>query len=214
MIGQHRNQRAAMLRAALAAILVVCAPASSRATAQTTIEINDIAGNTYVTGGSGDNVFRITPNGDMTQIIDATGDGAGNTLNGVLDMTVDAAGNVVVTGTGSNTFRITPTGVITRIINTTNVGTGTSSDGVTVRSAGNANGCGVPPFAQQAKLTAADTTPGDLTEGFALDPTGFATATFEPGQVNVIPEPATLLPLACVLIGSFGRARSRRRVRR
>ncbi len=36
------------------------------------------------------------------------------------------------------------------------------------------------------------TTPGDLTEGFPLDPTGFATITFEPGLVTVIPEPGTV----------------------
>jgi len=37
----------------------------------------------------------------------------------------------------------------------------------------------------------ASITPGDQTEGFALDPTGFATVTFQPGQVTVVPEPST-----------------------
>ena len=57
-------------------------------------------------------------------------------------------------------------------------------------------------------------TPGDLTEGFALDPTGFATITFEPGNVSVIPEPTTLLLLLSVLSYVLGSARSRRRPRR
>jgi len=38
-------------------------------------------------------------------------------------------------------------------------------------------------------------TDGDLTEGFPLDPTGFAEVSFEPGDVTVIPE-----PLAMVLV--------------
>lgn len=49
----------------------------------------------------------------------------------------------------------------------------------------------------------ASVTPGDLTEGFALDPTGFATMTFQPGQVTVVPEPATALLLVgvgCVIL--------------
>lgn len=41
----------------------------------------------------------------------------------------------------------------------------------------------------------ASITPGDLTEGFALDPTGFATVTFQPGLVTVIPEPSSMLLL-------------------
>jgi hypothetical protein len=35
-------------------------------------------------------------------------------------------------------------------------------------------------------------TPGDLTEGFALYPTGFDDAVFTAGQIRVIPEPAAL----------------------
>ena len=44
-------------------------------------------------------------------------------------------------------------------------------------------------------------TPGDLTEGFALDPTGFDTFTVEPGHVKV-PEPSTiaLLGLATLVV--------------
>ena len=42
----------------------------------------------------------------------------------------------------------------------------------------------------------ASVTPGDLTEGFPLDPTGFADVTFESGHVIVIPEPAAVVLLA------------------
>jgi len=40
-------------------------------------------------------------------------------------------------------------------------------------------------------------TPGDPTEGFGLDPVGFAEVTFEPGHVTVVPDPTTLSLLAC-----------------
>ncbi len=47
--------------------------------------------------------------GIITEIIDATGDGAGNGLNGTGDIAVDAAGNVYLTGEFSNNaFKITP----------------------------------------------------------------------------------------------------------
>ena len=53
------------------------------------------------------------------------------------------------------------------------------------------------------------TTPGDLTEGFALDPTGFAQPIFESARVYVVPEPATGLLCAIVLsIIGLGRRRN------
>ncbi len=68
------------LTGALAAILAVSALASGPAAAQT-----------------------------ITEIIDATGDGAGNVLNGPRLIAVDAAGNAYVTGFDSdNAFKITP----------------------------------------------------------------------------------------------------------
>jgi hypothetical protein len=36
-------------------------------------------------------------------------------------------------------------------------------------------------------------TPGDPTEGFGLDPMGFANVIFEPGHLQVVPEPSALL---------------------
>ena len=41
-------------------------------------------------GTVSDNAFKITPAGVVTQIIDFTGDGAGNTLNGAIGIAVDA----------------------------------------------------------------------------------------------------------------------------
>ena len=51
-------------------------------------------------------------------------------------------------------------------------------------------------------------TAGDLTEGFALDPTGFATVSFEPAHITVVPEPCSW---ALLLLG--GLAVRARRVR-
>jgi hypothetical protein len=48
-------------------------------------------------------------------------------------------------------------------------------------------------------------TSGDLTEGFGLDPTGFAEVTFEPGHVEVIPEPGTVCFLALGVLAGIWR---------
>ena len=67
----------------------------------------DAAGNVYVTGASSSNVFMITAAGAITEIIDNTGDGAGNTLLSCFDVELDAAGNAYVVGSNSaNVFRI------------------------------------------------------------------------------------------------------------
>jgi hypothetical protein len=76
----------------------------------------------------------------ITEIIDATGDGAGNTLNNPWQAAVDSNGNVYVTGISSdNAFKITPGGTITEIIDSTGDGGRTldAGRGVAVDSSGN-----------------------------------------------------------------------------
>lgn len=118
----------------------------------------DTAGNVYVVGQFSDNVFRIsTPTTCSTggtpctiaEIMDASGDGGGNTLDTPLGVAVDGAGNVYVTGgVSDNVFRIaasttcstggTPC-TITEIVDATGDGTNASDQpfGVAVDSSGN-----------------------------------------------------------------------------
>jgi hypothetical protein len=59
-------------------------------------------------------------------------------------------------------------------------------------------------------LLFADLTPGDLSEGFALDPSGFDSVTLGSAAVRVVPEPASgsLLAVAlCTLLASARRSR-------
>jgi serine/threonine-protein kinase len=70
----------------------------------------DGSGNVYVAAES-NNAFKITPGGVKTQIIDATGDGAGHPLSVAYGIAVDGPGNVYVTGSSSsNAFKITAGG--------------------------------------------------------------------------------------------------------
>ena len=61
----------------------------------------DSIDNVYVTGWSSHNAFKITPDGEITEIINITGDGT-NRLTYPPDIAVDSDGNVYVTGRGSN----------------------------------------------------------------------------------------------------------------
>jgi uncharacterized protein YjiK len=83
----------------------------------------------------------------ITEIIDATGDGGGNTLAGPYGVAVDSSGNVYVTGFSShNAFKITPGGTITEIIDSTGDGGGNtlaSATGVAVDSSDNVYVCGL-----------------------------------------------------------------------
>ena len=83
-----------------------------------------------MTGYISDNAFRVTPAGIITEIIDATGDGADNPVGGAVGVAVDDAGNVYVAAYDSdNVFRITPAGKITEIIDAAGDGAGNPLDG-------------------------------------------------------------------------------------
>jgi hypothetical protein len=61
----------------------------------------------------------------VTEIIDATGDGVGNTLSFPHGVAVDGSGNVYVADPNSrNVFQITPGGTITEILDATGGGAG------------------------------------------------------------------------------------------
>jgi len=83
----------------------------------------DGAGNAYVSGQGSDNVFRIAPDGTLTQVLDASGDGQGNTMDEPIGVHVDDAGNLYVAAWGSsNAFRRAPDGTITELIDETGDG--------------------------------------------------------------------------------------------
>jgi hypothetical protein len=104
----------------------------------------DASGNVFSTSTAGtccEGVFKITPAGIITKIIDFTGDGAGNTLGEASGIAIDPSGNVFVTGSSTdNAFRITPAGVITEIIDATGDGGVNTFDrpwGITTDASGN-----------------------------------------------------------------------------
>ena len=112
----------------------------------------DGSGNVYVTGELSDNAFKIdastiatcstagTPC-TITEIIDATGDAAGNTLDLPQGLAADGSGNVFVGGINTdNVFQITSGGAVTEIIDFTGDGAGNNFQnayGISVDSAGN-----------------------------------------------------------------------------
>ena len=94
------------------------------ATTPTSIAL-DGAGNVFVAGGFSHNVFKITPGGTITEIIDSSGDGLGNALTLTWGVATDSSGNVYVSGVVSdNVFKITPGGTITLILDATGDGLG------------------------------------------------------------------------------------------
>ena len=88
----------------------------------------DGAGDLYVSGRDSDNVFQVLDPGGVPQIrviLDASGDGAGNALDGPRDLAVDGAGNVFVCAQMSaNAFVVTPAGQVTEILDQSGDGTG------------------------------------------------------------------------------------------
>lgn len=75
------------------------------------------SGQVYVAGAVSDNVFEISPDGAVREILDGSGDGAWNFLENPNGVAVDPAGIVYVSGSVShNVFRVKPEGVKTAII--------------------------------------------------------------------------------------------------
>ncbi len=67
----------------------------------------DADDNLYVSAGGSGNVFKLTPGGIVTELIDRTGDGNGTSLSAPAGLAVDGAGNVYVAGRlSNNVFRI------------------------------------------------------------------------------------------------------------
>jgi hypothetical protein len=79
----------------------------------------DAADNLYVAGQASDNVFRISPGGVVTTMIDATGDGAGHPFSFPGQVAVDGAGTVYVVGGSGNVFRITAGGLVSVFVDGT-----------------------------------------------------------------------------------------------
>ncbi|MCP3938114.1 MAG: hypothetical protein GY708_22435, partial [Actinomycetia bacterium] len=87
----------------------------------------DPSDNVYVPCTNSHNVFKITPAGTATQILDSTGDGAGNTLGFPHHVATDTGGNLYVVGFNSrNVFKVEPLGAITEIIDSTGDGAGST----------------------------------------------------------------------------------------
>ncbi len=101
----------------------------------------DSQGNAYVAGFISQNVFKVTPAGVVSVVLDTNGDGLGNTLLGPNGISVDADDNLYVGGFHtSNVFRVTPGGAITEIIDSTGDGLGNTLSqplGTATDSAGN-----------------------------------------------------------------------------
>ncbi len=102
----------------------------------------DSMGNVYVAGGTGNNAFKITPGGVITQIIDIDGDGMGNALFSARGIAVDGNGVVYVNSflAPDNAFSIEPDGTITQIIDANGDGSGnmlTRPSSIAVDSSGN-----------------------------------------------------------------------------
>jgi len=81
----------------------------------------DSADNIYVAAcpisPQSEGVFRITPAGVVTQVLDSTGDGL-NSANCPVGVAVDSADNVyVATFLSDNVFQISPSGVVTEVLN-------------------------------------------------------------------------------------------------
>ena len=97
----------------------------------------DSSGNVFVSGcGHGlatSIVFRITPQGAITKILDGGGDGV-SSLDCPVGVAVDSNDNVFVAGFASdNVFKVTPGGLVTQIIDSSGDGAGALVGPIDVR---------------------------------------------------------------------------------
>ncbi len=85
----------------------------------------DSADNVYVACVHSDNVFRFTPAGVASVVLDATGDGLGNTLDAPDSLAIDADDNVWVGSSVDDTvFRVSPAGAVSFVLDESGPGTG------------------------------------------------------------------------------------------
>lgn len=99
----------------------------------------DASGNVYVAGSHTNNLFKIAPDGTVTQLLDSNGDGSNSYFKSV-GVAVDSSGNVYSSARETNNvFKITPDGSVSEIIDGNAGGAGTLSDprGIAVDSNGN-----------------------------------------------------------------------------
>jgi hypothetical protein len=152
----------------------------------------DLANNAFVAGRFSENVFKITPGGTITVIIDYSGDGV-NPLGEPAGLDVDAAGNVYVSTRSDNVFKVTPGGTITRIIDASGDGAGNVLDG--------AHGIAVSPsgdvyVAGRDSDNAFHITPtGTITQ--VLDATGNGSGHVCDYPMRIVLDPAQNLYVAC-----------------
>ena len=93
----------------------------------------DSAGNVYVAAcglsSASTGLFKITPGGNVTRLIDSTGDGV-SPFNCGVGVDVDSSDNVyVVAFLSDNIFKVTPTGEVTQILDSSGAGSPNSLSG-------------------------------------------------------------------------------------
>jgi len=166
----------------------------------------DTSGNVFVSGSFSSNVFKITTPGTcstggtpctIAEIIDSTGDGAGNPLAFPFTVVTDLSGNVFVVGPlSNNAFEITPGGTITEIIDATGDGAGNTLDtarGIATDTSGNVFVTGnISNNAFKIELT--DTDGDGIEDSIDVDPNDAANDNFNDGTTfgNIISGNANL----------------------
>ncbi|MBW2386558.1 MAG: NHL repeat-containing protein, partial [Deltaproteobacteria bacterium] len=90
------------------------------------LAFDEATGQLFVSGYDSDNIFRVEPDGTVTEILDAAGAGPSQPLDGPREISVDNAGDLVITGSIShNVISLQTSGalVAVEILNITGDGT-------------------------------------------------------------------------------------------